>query len=279
MRGLGRNPDKLDDDIELESFVRSENYYDIAALDEAVAGVDAIINAYRALPELVIDGQLLLLRAAERAGVKIYHSATWNMDWRTLQLVEHEPYGLLIAFDRITQLSSSIKPIHVFCGVFTEVLFSLEGHGNFGPECGGPWDPTGKKLVYYGTGHEKYQWTTEKTAAEFSAELVMSEEGRSSRGGFFSFCEGEHSLHEIADIYEKVKNRKVERVCKGDVAALEKKSLEMRNRLGVERFWEYIGYFFQLFTINGRCILKECMDVPAIQKTSLEEFLLSHLQI
>lgn len=73
VRGLGRSPDKLNPKIrsELESFVISSTYYDIAALDRAVTGVDAVICAYSGLPELALDGQLLLLRAAERAGVKV----------------------------------------------------------------------------------------------------------------------------------------------------------------------------------------------------------------
>ena len=55
----------------LESFVESKAYYDVPALEQAVRDVDAVICAYGGLPELALDGQLLLLRAAERAGVKV----------------------------------------------------------------------------------------------------------------------------------------------------------------------------------------------------------------
>ncbi|KAF5005484.1 hypothetical protein FDECE_8062 [Fusarium decemcellulare] len=72
VRGLGRNPDKLPKDIvdRLESFVKLKDVYDIPALDEAVKGVDAIISAVHYSPVALVDGQILLLRAAERAGVK-----------------------------------------------------------------------------------------------------------------------------------------------------------------------------------------------------------------
>jgi uncharacterized protein YbjT (DUF2867 family) len=75
IRGLGRTRAKLDPAIlsRLESFVESENYYDIPALERAVKGVDAVICAYAGLPELALEGQLLLLRAAERAGIKVCH--------------------------------------------------------------------------------------------------------------------------------------------------------------------------------------------------------------
>lgn len=73
VRGLGRSPDRLDAKTkdQLESFVVSSSYYDIPALDRAMIGVDAVICAYSGRPELVLDGNLLLLRAAERAGIKV----------------------------------------------------------------------------------------------------------------------------------------------------------------------------------------------------------------
>ncbi|KAK3079412.1 hypothetical protein LTS18_004928, partial [Coniosporium uncinatum] len=70
VRGLGRNPDRLPDSIsaKLDSFVQSTSYYDVAALDKACAGgVEAVICAYGPSQELALDGQLMLLRAAERA--------------------------------------------------------------------------------------------------------------------------------------------------------------------------------------------------------------------
>jgi hypothetical protein len=45
--------------------------HDIAAMDKAVAGVDAVICALAGLPEMFLETQLLLLRAAEGAGVKV----------------------------------------------------------------------------------------------------------------------------------------------------------------------------------------------------------------
>ena len=73
IRGLGRSPQNLDRSLNsrLESFVQSEAYYDVPALDRAVKDVDAVICAYSGVPELALDGQLLLLRAADRAGVKV----------------------------------------------------------------------------------------------------------------------------------------------------------------------------------------------------------------
>lgn len=74
VRGLGRSPQKLTKDIaeSLESFATIKDAYDIPALDEAVKGVDAIVSAPSGAFETALDGQILLLRAAERAGVKVW---------------------------------------------------------------------------------------------------------------------------------------------------------------------------------------------------------------
>lgn len=73
VRGLARNADRLPKDLlqQLESFETLSGIYDVAAYDRAVAGVDAVINTMAGFPEMVMEAQLLLLRAAERAGVKV----------------------------------------------------------------------------------------------------------------------------------------------------------------------------------------------------------------
>ncbi|KAL2677244.1 hypothetical protein Neosp_011012 [[Neocosmospora] mangrovei] len=80
VRALGRNPSKLEAPRreKLESFVQSEAYYDIPTLDRACKGVDVVICAYQGIPQLQLEGQLLLLRAAERSGVKTYVAHCWS---------------------------------------------------------------------------------------------------------------------------------------------------------------------------------------------------------
>lgn len=275
VRGLGRSPSKLDPTIKLESFVQSKNYYDIPAIEAAVKGVDAIIVAYLGTPELQMDGQLILLRAAERAGVRIFHTSTWNYDFRKTKFLEHESYDPFVAFQRIAELSSPIKPIYVLTGVLAEVLFSLDGRADFSPKSGGVFDPKEKCFEYYGTGHEKYQWTTEEDAAKFSIEIIMSKEAQSGNGGFFSAWSGEHSVLEIAEVYKKVHGQPIKLKNMGTVEDLEKKALAARAQSVPAGFWGYIGAFYQLFTINGRWMLTDENLFPNVERATLEGFLKS----
>ncbi|KAJ4305438.1 hypothetical protein N0V90_000969 [Kalmusia sp. IMI 367209] len=255
VRGLGRSPSKLDPSIKLESFVQSKNYYDIPAIEAAVKGVDAIIVAYMGTPELQMDGQLILLRAAERAGVRIFHASTWNYDFRKTKFLEHESYDPFVAFQRILKYSLALRVAR------TSALRN-----------GGVFDPKEKCFEYYGTGHEKYQWTTEEDAAKFSIELIMSKEAQSGNGGFFSAWSGEHNVLEIAEVYKKLHGRPIKLQNMGTVEDLEKKALAARAQSVPAGFWGYIGAFYQLFTINKRFVLTDENLFPSVERTTLEGF-------
>ena len=73
VRGLARNADKVPKDIrdQLEGFETLPHIYDVDTMNRAVKGVDAVVCAFAGLPEMFVESQLLLLRAAERAKVKV----------------------------------------------------------------------------------------------------------------------------------------------------------------------------------------------------------------
>jgi len=101
VRGLGRTPDALSPEIstQLESFVQSSSCYDIPALEAAVTGVDAVINAYAPLPVLDLDGHLLLIRAAGQAHIKVFIASSWSRDWTNIKYGDFEHYNNHIAFE------------------------------------------------------------------------------------------------------------------------------------------------------------------------------------
>ncbi|RSM12572.1 hypothetical protein CEP52_002356 [Fusarium oligoseptatum] len=200
VRGLGRSPSKLTDEqrSKLESFVEIKNYDDIEALDKGCAGVDAVICACAGTPVMHLDAQLVLLRAAERAGITRFLAASWNCDWRQLQLGMHQSYDVCIAFYQQAKLTSTIKPIWILTGGLTEVYFSIPGHGNFSPAYNGPWDPENKTVDIWGTGDETWDLTTEKDAADFSAEVIQRDDA--PEGGFWELHSGAYSPKELARI-------------------------------------------------------------------------------
>ncbi|KAI1442560.1 NAD(P)-binding protein [Annulohypoxylon stygium] len=275
VRILARNASsKLSPDTlsRLEGVIQSTGYDDIDSLNRGCAGVDAIVNAYSGRPELTLEGQLLLLRAAERAGVKRFVAACWSYDWTALKLGQHESYDPFIAFHNHVELTSSIRPIYILTGVFAEVFFATPGHGDFTPQNHGCWDPQRKRLEIWGTGNESWHWTTEQDAAEFAAEIVQRDDA--AEGGFWRLCSGVNNLREIAAAYETARGVKVEVEVMGTVEELRERALQARREGSRRNFWSYIGWFYQLFTVDGTWTLKTLDNEKlGLRTTTLQQFL------
>ncbi|KAJ5353810.1 hypothetical protein N7541_006374 [Penicillium brevicompactum] len=275
VRGLGRNSSKLSSDRrqKLESFVEVTSACDLQGIEKACENVDAVVCAYQGHPELVIEGQLLLLRAAERAGIQRFVANTWNCDWRNMSIGMQESYDPILMFQRLAKLTSTIKPINIFTGVLAEVLFSVPGHGSFSPDNKGVWDPIAKRMEYYGTGEEIWYWTAERDAAEFTAEILQSEE--SSQGGYWNVYSGAQSLVDIAKTYERVRGQvSIER--KGTVEDLRVRALEARSKATkLYEYFDYCGLFYQLYTTDGTYAHPYVINdkIRLLKTTSLEEFL------
>lgn len=283
VRALGRNRDKLPSHLcdQLESFVTISAYWDVPALDAACAGsVGAVVNAYNGTPELQLEGQLLLLHAAERAGIRTFVTATWNYDWRKLQLGDHESYDPYICFKRQVELTSTIKPVYILSGVLGEVLFAAPGHEYYTTASHGVWDPNpgARAVEVWGDPALKFHWTSEEDAAEFAA--AIAERPDAADGGFWTVASGTHSLPEIAETYGRVRGVDVAVRLKGSVEELRKLAHEARGRGDPSRFWDYIGYFYTLHTVDGTWTLGELENEKlGVKGTSLEDFIRAHPEI
>lgn len=271
-RALARTPSKFSASVhaKLESFVQAKSYYDIDVLDRACASVDAVVCAYSGIPELSVEAQLILLRAAERVGIKRFVASTWNYDWTKISLGMQESYDPLILFHNHVELSSDIRPIYIFSGVLAEVLFAF--HGQWTAQNHGVWDPEEKKFKIYGTGNELWHYTTEKDAAEFAVEIIQRDDA--AQGGFWNVCSGVSTLKQMATIYEEVRGVKADVEILGTVTEMREKALEARKRGSKRAFWEYIGWFYQLYTADGTWTLGELDNGKlGVKETPLTDFL------
>ncbi|CAH0021043.1 unnamed protein product [Clonostachys rhizophaga] len=123
---LGSDASKVPKGVNLETFVTSTPYYDIPAIEKAAQGVDAIICAYMSR-----IGHLILLRAAERAVVKIFFSASCNNDSTKNKFGDFEHHDAYIAFHHQAAMTSPIKPVFIFDGFFDSLLFTVFRSGGF----------------------------------------------------------------------------------------------------------------------------------------------------
>ncbi|KAI3397028.1 hypothetical protein diail_11263 [Diaporthe ilicicola] len=288
VRGIGRDPDKVPASLRdnLEGFVTSTGIYDIPALDKAVAGVDAVICAYTFLPEVVVEGQLLLLRAAERAGVKasvinvqsmitatqtiIFHAASWNADWTLSYLGQHESYDPYIAFAAHVRISSRIKPIYMFTGVIAEWLFS----GRRDPI----WNRETKTMSYFGDGKKEWICTTAGDLAAYTVEAVSSP--TAAQGGFVRVESFRFTPAQLVEEYEKARGGKVKAhtKCQGTLEDVESMLAKARATIHPIEHEKYIGLAYAEHNLKGTWD-HEPVDnkrFPNVKPTSLRSYFEAH---
>ncbi len=272
VRGLGRNPDKLPTYLasRLESFVESTSYYDIPALEKAVTSVDAVVAAYTPHPVLDLDAQLLLLRAAERAQIKIFVASTWSRDWSNLSYGEFEHYNNHIVFEHQAATTSSTRPINIFSGLFANLLYTQYGPGAF--------DASGEQpeLSYYGDGDtNNWPWSGQDDVAEWTIDILLHGDGvQAGEGDFLRIRSGVTTIKELASVYEQVFSVPVKVTRKGTLQDLKAELARLREEKGRAGYFEYMGEAAAVVASKGGW---ENTDVTLLDQfrkpTSLEEFL------
>ncbi|EKG16260.1 NmrA-like protein [Macrophomina phaseolina MS6] len=275
VRGLGRSPEKLDKGLlqRLERFEKSKDIYDLAALDRAVTGVDAVICAYSYHPELVVEGQLLLLRAAERAGVKIFHASSWNYDWSRGQLGQHESYDPFIAFAAHVRLSSAIKPIYAFTGIIPEYFFYSERDRT--------WDRGSHTLHYFGDDSSKLRYCTADDLAAYSVEAVQAP--GAADGGFLRVQSFTASPADVVAAYRAAhggsRTARAQRV--GSVEDAERMLAEARAVTPATEHEKYVGLSYVVHMARGTWEFEpvDCARFPGVKTTTLAEWFAAHPEL
>ncbi|KAM0479525.1 hypothetical protein ACHAPX_004741 [Trichoderma viride] len=270
VRGLGRDRTKLDEKTTgiIESFVTSQTYYDIPALETAVQGVDAVICAYSPTAILDLEGHLLLFRAAERAGVTIFLASSWGHPLDKISFGEYEHYDTHIAFKQQVAMTSSVKPVFMNVGIFADLLY-----GPFGP---GGWDTTGANptIEYWGQGNQrKIHWSELNDVAEWTIDILQSKDVQAGKGGTYQMQSGASTLEEFAATWTKVTGEEVHLVNRGSLEDLESLVYTARKEKGTGRYIEYLVNATSLLHTRGAFTMTE-FDLTESSKTrtTLEEY-------
>ncbi|KAE8822902.1 hypothetical protein P3342_001213 [Pyrenophora teres f. teres] len=282
VRALGRSATKMPQDLrnQLESFVEITNFSDSAAFEKACAGVDAIIVAWNEEPRLVLDAQLVLLRAAERTGIKRFHAASWNTDWEHMPLGVIESYDAMICFARQALLTSPIKPLYTFCGVLAQTLFGVPGAGSLEGETS-LWirKEGGKRAMnVIGRGATPIPFSTERNVADFTVALITSEEAE--KGGYFRFCSDIFSLLDLKATYEELRGEECLINHIMDVSTCQqmiKQAREDATREGNlhEKFKGIVGLVYAVFMDQGLYNIDpvDAERFSGVSRTTLKDYI------
>lgn len=193
---------------------------DVATASEAeraaaVSGAWAVVSTLQGGPEVIIDAQLALLRAARAAGARRFIPSDYSYDVFAL------PPGININSDwrrtlgerARSEVTDSFEVVHVLQGIFTDRTV-LEFLGALDAEQG--------VLRYWGDGRTPIDWTTWEDTARFTAAAALDERRLPERLGVV----GERmDMLTFADTWEAVHKKTMVRQCLGSLDELERETL------------------------------------------------------
>lgn len=91
----------------------------------------------------------------------------------------------------------------------------------------------------------------------------------------YRFCSGGYSLNEVARIYEQERGQPVRLEHRGSVQDLKALADKTQADLGLPRFWDWMGYYYQLNQLSGKTMMRKLDNdiYPQVKVTDLAEFL------
>lgn len=175
IHGLCRKPSKLSEALRnsprITLFQGTDT--DKEAIRSALKGVDIAVCCYLGSSSLMTEGQRLLIDLCIECSVPRYMAGDWSMDFRKLEVGDHPAKDPMIStWKYLEEHASQIKAVHILNACFTERPWA------------GIWDGKEQEFRYWGSGEERWEFTTYEDAAAFTAWVLADGE----RSGWFS-CE------------------------------------------------------------------------------------------
>ncbi len=179
---------------------------DHASLDRATMGVQVIISAVQGGPDIIHNGQLALLEAAKRNGVRRILPSDFALDLFETPDGEHPPYDLRRAADKAIA-ASGLEHLHVLNGVFMDVFLSPTSM----------FDRQHATARLWGSGHERFGATSVDDTARYAARAALD---RSLPSGKFAVAGQVLSFEDATLAFEQATGRTFKRERLGSVANL-----------------------------------------------------------
>lgn len=134
----------------------------------AVAGAYAVVSALQGGPDVIIDAQLALLRAAKAAGARRFLSSAFSYDIFKLPagVNVNSDWRRTLAEQARAEVTPDFEVVHVLQGIFADryVLGFL-----------GLLDGDAGVLRYWGDGHTPIDWTSWADTARFAAAAALDD--------------------------------------------------------------------------------------------------------
>ncbi|TPG37283.1 NmrA family NAD(P)-binding protein [Mycolicibacterium hodleri] len=206
---------------------------DPESLRQATDGVDIVVSALQGGPDIIVEGQVALARAAHEQGAWRLIPSDFALNLFAATPGEHPAFDLRREADQaIAEIG--IEHIHVLNGAF------LDGMVGMG------FDHTAHTVSYWGSGDEVFEATTVEDTARFTARAALD---RDLISGPFPIIGDQLSVNAMTEVVERLTAAPYTRRSNGSAEDLRAMLEEARDRGDVDA---QTGAAYQLYMTTGQ---------------------------
>ena len=229
------------------------------SLIHATMGVDIIVSAVQGGSDVIVDGQLALLDAGKKTGVRRYIPSDFALDLFKASPGEHKLFDMRRAAD-IVIARSGLEFMHVLNGVFMDLFTAPNPMINFKTRI----------VCTWGIGNERFEATSIEDVARYTAKAALD---RDLPNGKFAIAGQLISFDDVSDALSQVLGHAFGRERLGSVSDLKKRIAELRADDTQQRL--AIMSTYQLYMLSGQTSLENLQNnrYPDIKPESISDFL------
>ncbi|MCU0687412.1 MAG: NmrA family NAD(P)-binding protein [Polyangiaceae bacterium] len=215
-----------------------------AARADAVRGAFAVVSTLQGGPDVIVDAQLALLRAAKAAGARRFVPSDYSYNIFTLPegVNVNSDWRRTLAEQARGEVAASFEVVHVMQGIFADryVLGFL-----------GLLDADQGIVRYWGDGQTPIDWTTWEDTARFTAAAALDDRQVPAH----LFVSGDRAdVHSFAQAWEAAHGKKLTLERLGSLAELDE---ETKRRLAAEpgNMYAWLPLMYARGVFGGKALL------------------------
>jgi nucleoside-diphosphate-sugar epimerase len=220
-----------------------------AQREAAVRDAFAIVSTLQGGPDVIVDAQLALLRAAKAAGARRFIASAYSYDFFALPegINVNSDWRRRLAIEARADVSASFEVVHVLQGIFADA-YVLGFLGMLDRERG--------VVRYWGDGATKIDWTTWEDTARFTAAAALDDRPVPER----LFVSGDRmDVFAFVQAYEAAHGTKLALERLGSLEDLE---AETKRRLAAEpqNMFAWLPLMYARGVFGGQALLGETLN-------------------
>lgn len=217
--------------------VTRASYADLAALTEAVRGVDVVVSAVSGVRPVIIDAQRALLEAAVAAGVPRFMPSDYSADYRSIPPGSNRNFELRREFAAAVD-AAPIRATSVLNGMFTDLLTGDAPMVLFDR----------KRVLFWSSADQVLDFTTKDDVAHVVARVALDPEAPR----VVEVAGDRVTAREVARTMSELTGQEFRPQWAGTTGTLSAMAAVMRRaaKSGDETFpaWQGMQYFVNMFS-------------------------------